>query len=312
MKIFMKTMLKKILLISLLFSAAVPSTMQANLDLAALRSGAIEIVSFLRENSIVVGVGVVGIAVFVWKMLKEKAMTDGFFLAVENNNIEEVKQALANGTNVDVQNKYGDTALIRAAYMGYSEIARLLLDNNADVNWLSKQNNNSSRFTALMHAAWHGHSKVVELLLATKEADVNLQDNSSRTALMMAASHGRLEIVKLLLATKKADVDQQDMFGYTALMRAVSWVRYTIGPEKRQKVTNIIEQLLAAGADPLVKAKDGTIVVKLAHDNPEIQKTINEYMRKQTLGPLKEAVAALPGSLELPDELATFISECTY
>ena len=100
----MKTTLKKILLISLLFSATVPSTMQADsLNWAALRSkGTVSwlctnggnFCSFLKENPIVVGVGVVGIAVFVWKMLKKKAMTDGFFLAVKNNSIEEVKQAL--------------------------------------------------------------------------------------------------------------------------------------------------------------------------------------------------------------------------
>ncbi|HEB41850.1 MAG TPA: ankyrin repeat domain-containing protein [Candidatus Dependentiae bacterium] len=191
----MKTTLKKILLITLLFSAAVPSTMQANLDLAALRSGAIEIVSFLRENPIVVGVGVVGIAVFVWKMLKEKAMTDGFFLAVKNNNIEKVKQALANGTNVDVQNKYGDTALIKATDMGHFEIVKLLLENNALVN---KENNDD--LTALMKAAIRGHSKIVKSLL-TSGADVNHSDLLGYTALMGAASGGHSKVVELLLYT---------------------------------------------------------------------------------------------------------------
>ena len=73
--------------------------------------------------------------------------------------------------------------------------------------------------------------------------------------------------------------------------------------EKKQEFTNIIEQLLAAGADPLVKAEDGTTVLEQGNNE-----TIREYMRKQTSGTLKKAVAALPGSLELPNELADLTS----
>ena len=304
----MKTTLKKILFISLLFSATVPSsTVQANLDLAALRSGAIEIVSFLRENPIVVGVGVVGIAVFVWKMLKEKAMTDGFFLAVENNNIEEVKQALANGTNVDVQNKYGDTALIKATDMGHFEIVKLLLENNALVN---KENNDD--LTALMKAAIRGHSKIVKSLL-TSGADVNHSDLLGYTALMGAASGGHSKVVELLLATKKIDINRSfKKGGWTALMFVANREKNLIDPEEKQKSKNIIDQFRTAGADLLVRKQDDTTVNFFTVLEQGDNETINEYMREKILGPLKEAVVALPGSLELPNDIATLTSEFTY
>ena len=75
----MKKTLTKILFISLLFSAAVPSKVQANFDWAAwgsgtiksaLRSGAREAISFLTENKIAVLGVAVGTAL-AWKMFNE-------------------------------------------------------------------------------------------------------------------------------------------------------------------------------------------------------------------------------------------------
>ncbi len=321
----MKTTLKKILLISLLFSATVPSfTVQANsLDKIAVEVGA-----------------VVG-TVFVWEVFKEyrkrklekearqrdrqRELNNDFWSAIESNNIEGVKQALANGADVNEQNENGDTALMKASDMGHFEIVKLLLENNALVNKENKIND----LTALMKAAYQGHlevvelllaegaevhqqskfghtalmsaaandrSKVVELLLANGNGvDINQQDRIGYTALMVAAWNGNPEVVKLLLATKKVDINQQDKWGETALMEAAAGEKNSIDLIGKQKFTNIIEQLLAAGADPLVKAEDGTAVWEQT-DN----ETINEYMRKQTSGPLKEAVVALPGLLELP------------
>ncbi len=72
----MKAMLKKILFISLFFSAVVPSAMQANLlNWAALRNGVIESAYFLTKygitDRITVEKTVIGIA-FLWSLWKIK------------------------------------------------------------------------------------------------------------------------------------------------------------------------------------------------------------------------------------------------
>ena len=271
----MKTTLKKILLISLLFSATVPSsTVQANsLNWAALRSKGMvswlctnggNFCSFLSKNPIAVLGTVVGTAL-VWKMRKI-ILDDNLWSAINSNNIVEVKQALANGADVNKGEFFG-----------------------GDCN-----------FTPLMFAAGGGCLK-----------------------------RGNSKIVELLLATNKVDINQQDDDGQTALMFAAECEKISRDLEEKQKFRNIIGQLLAAGADPLLKAKvfwlskndgsfwltrtDGTTVLEQgSNETKEIIKKFMAQKREQTLGPLKEAVAALPGSLELPDELATFISECTY
>ncbi|MBW5378981.1 ankyrin repeat domain-containing protein, partial [Brachyspira pilosicoli] len=71
-----------------------------------------------------------------------------FFLAVQYNNIKEVKSYLDKGANPNAQDEYGFTALMYAALMGYDDIAKLLIEEGTDVN--IKDNAGA---TALMYAA---------------------------------------------------------------------------------------------------------------------------------------------------------------
>ncbi len=219
----MKTMLKKILFISLFFSAVVPSTMQANLlNWAALKSGAIKIgnkaanwlsanggdsFNFLKKHSIpAIGLSVgsmVG-AIFLWEKFKkgrERKLNNKLQLALKNRGMDE--------------EYYGwNRVLISVAHLGHLDIVKLLLAaNKVEVNI---QNNKNG--TALMLAAKNGYSNIVELLLKYG-ADVNLKDGRSNTALMVAAFNGHLEIVELLLAYG-ADANIQNNKNGTALMCA--------------------------------------------------------------------------------------------
>ncbi len=258
---------------------------------------------------------------------------DDLWEVIKTNNIVKVEQDIANGANVNVQDKYGNTALMEAAN-GHLEIVKLLIaTKKVDIN---QQDNNSE--TALMRAAFVGYPKIVELLLATNKVDISKQGKFGYTVLMVAAIRGHLKVVELLLATNKVEINKQSKFGYTALMfaavrghlKAVELLlaeeaevdrqdnsgktvlmlaagreEKTINLEKRQKFTNIIGQLLVAEADPLVRAKDGTTALELNNE------TINEYMRKKTSGILKAEVAS-ELSLELPDAIADLTSKFTY
>jgi len=115
------------------------------------------------------------------------------------------------------QNHYGDSALILAAWYGHLDVARLLLDVNADVDIANCDGN-----TALNCAAYRGHADMVEHLLI-EGSEVDVQDNvTGKTALIKAAYGGHHKVVRLLLEAE-ADPDAMDSQGYGALAFAASF-----------------------------------------------------------------------------------------
>ena len=138
---------------------------------------------------------------------------DAFLELCKSGNSVKIEEAINNGANVDARTDDGKTALIWAAWNGYSESAEILLRHGADVNARDNQGR-----TALIWAAWNGHSKAAEVLLRYR-ANINVQDNSGRTALMNATQRGQTEAVKVLLEYG-AYVDAKDYRGWTALQIA--------------------------------------------------------------------------------------------
>ena len=89
--------------------------------------------------------------------------------AAENGNIEDVKQHLAAGADVNAKDDAfsGETPLHWAAENGHKEIAEILIAKGADVNAKSDGN-----WTPLHDAAKYGRKETIELLIA-KGADVS-------------------------------------------------------------------------------------------------------------------------------------------
>lgn len=82
----------------------------------------------------------------------------------------------------------------KAAYMGHSQVARRLVENdNLELDAQGPYNG----YTALHDAVWHGHTSTVRVLV---EAGVrtDLRGLDGRTALDMAREYGYEEIVALL------------------------------------------------------------------------------------------------------------------
>jgi len=97
------------------------------------------------------------------------------------------------------------------------------------------------------------HCLIVKLLLATKEINVNAQNNQDRTALHFAANLGFEDITKLLLTTRDINVNAQDNEGHTALHCAAN-----LG------FGNIRNLLLEKCADVNVQNKKGATALHLA------------------------------------------------
>ena len=105
--------------------------------------------------------------------------------AAEEGKIEAVEQHLASGTNVNLKNYSGSTPLIEASRKGHKEIAKLLIENGADVNYKLEYSTDIELiegWTSLHVAAAKGHKVIAELLII-KGADVNAMDDTRRSPL---------------------------------------------------------------------------------------------------------------------------------
>ena len=78
----------------------------------------------------------------------------------ESGEVEELGPVFLRGAYVNARNKYGMTALMKAAYHGHTRMVRALLQRGADPN-LAR----NDRFTALALAAFFGHTDIVRILV---------------------------------------------------------------------------------------------------------------------------------------------------
>ena len=161
-----------------------------------------------------------------------------------------VRAALAGGVDVNVQNKDGETALMRASvncsHHNHVTIMKLLLEHpSIDVN----KEDRIGR-TALIHAIQKGNIKAVKILLGDRRVDMNCtippltmavagkhpdifkliltnqrvdvnQTYQSMTALMIASGKSDVEAAKLLLNDPRVEVNLVNCKGWSALLLAI-------------------------------------------------------------------------------------------
>lgn len=100
------------------------------------------------------------------------------YTAVLKNDIKALKQHIAAKSDLNVKESFGgSTPLISATLFGKTEIAKLLIDAEANLNL---QNNDGS--TALITAAFFCRPEIVKRLLA-KKAKKSIKNNYGQTAL---------------------------------------------------------------------------------------------------------------------------------
>ena len=116
-----------------------------------------------------------------------KAPNISIHMAVNQANIEAVKQHLAAGTHLEVKDKHNLTPLRLAAAYDHKEIVELLLANGANVNALDYVRED----TPLHDVASRGHKEIAALLI-DNGADVNAKDIDGTTPLDLALNHAAL------------------------------------------------------------------------------------------------------------------------
>lgn len=133
------------------------------------------------------------------------------FEAIEQNNIEYVKQYIEEGRDVNIKNRFRDFPLMKSIYN--PTIFKLLLEQpNIDVNLQNQYKN-----TCLHEISTYDNIEAVLLLLSKKDIDVNLINKEGWTALHNASSSRYSSIFKILLSNPKINVNIQNNLGWSPL-----------------------------------------------------------------------------------------------
>ena len=106
--------------------------------------------------------------------------------AVYNDTLDEVKNLVRQGANVNTTNKHGTPLLLIAILFKDEEIAKYLIANGADIHTPI-----ADGITFLMAASNYAHLFELVKFLVENGADINLTDKKGRTALSIAQSNSK-------------------------------------------------------------------------------------------------------------------------
>jgi ankyrin repeat protein len=126
------------------------------------------------------------------------------------NGLTSSVERLLSIRNINVNLKddvYGATPLHEAAWKGQIEIARLLVENGAEVN--ARYNNGSS---PLQRSVRNGHIDILHLLIENG-ADLEAKDTTGWRALHKAASNGQLPFIQEVISSYHVDINARDNHG---------------------------------------------------------------------------------------------------
>ncbi|KAF8934986.1 hypothetical protein BGZ58_005306, partial [Dissophora ornata] len=104
------------------------------------------------------------------------------------------------GAVVDVQDREGETALLKASYSGCYPVVCFLLKRGANVHQRDKDG-----WTALHNASSKGFIDIAQVLLEKGEADINTRSRMGHTPLINAASKGDIAMVLYFLNHARAN-----------------------------------------------------------------------------------------------------------
>ena len=115
--------------------------------------------------------------------------------AVKRNDAAAVRELIAQGVDVDELDANGDPPVIQAAYLGYADVLRLLLEAGADVKAVDP----GMKATGLHAAAYAGHANTARLLI-DYHVDVDRQGPyNGYTALHDAIWQNNVDVARLLI-----------------------------------------------------------------------------------------------------------------
>ena len=155
-------------------------------------------------------------------------------LAVEHVRTRSVRLLIDAGADINIPDKYQQTALHTATAIGDDDkiVRALIRAPDVNLNIRTKDGN-----TPLHFAVARRKEQSLRLLIDAG-ADINISDNQQRTALHLAASNGYDDILRALIDAPDVNLNLRTETGHTPLHLAVEHVR-----------TRSVRLLIDAGAD---------------------------------------------------------------
>ena len=163
--------------------------------------------------------------------------------------LETIKYLISKGADVNNIDNWRSTSLIWASVDGDLEVAKILVENGADME--IKGYSTGCGTPALIFALQYKRFEVANYLLS-KGANPNAETDFRWTALMEASYSGYFDIAKLLIA-KGAHLDTKSGTGWTALITA-----------SEEGHLNIVKLLVASGATIGIRNDNGNTALDLA------------------------------------------------
>ncbi|KAG8574650.1 hypothetical protein GDO81_009261 [Engystomops pustulosus] len=146
----------------------------------------------------------------VRETVQEMDFQRGIWSAAMDGDLKRVQRFVEKGTDPNLADNFGYTALHYSSRHGHLPVCSFLLKSGADSN---AQTHGGS--TALHRAAYCGHLQVVQMLLENG-ADPTKTDSDGRTALHKAAEGGHRDLSLYLLHRYKGLLELRDGRGHTA------------------------------------------------------------------------------------------------
>lgn len=181
--------------------------------------------------------------------------------AVEAGLKDVVDYCVKQGSNVNREDRNGDTPIGKASADGRTEIVAALVQKKPDLNVFLPRLGG----TPLYRAAYNGHTEVVRILL-DNGADVNAVPANGMTALFGAVARQHRDTA-LLLLQRGASPNVRNEMGASVIASAYFW-----------KDPEVIAALKKAGAslsiDEAIILKEREVFDQLLRDNPGLAKSV--------------------------------------
>ncbi|MCJ7454088.1 MAG: ankyrin repeat domain-containing protein [Wolbachia endosymbiont of Homalodisca vitripennis] len=155
------------------------------------------------------------------------------FAALEEGNLEDLKNYLKKGADINARSINSWTTLHFAAKGPSLEIIKFVLNQNLDVN--VKDINGQS---PLHIAAAYGRKNIVEFFIGKTGVYVDDLDNSGKTSLHIAAKNGHKDAVEILLKNN-ANTNTKDIAGFSPLHYAIKNNHIDVAKIMLEKEANV-------------------------------------------------------------------------
>ena len=178
-------------------------------------------------------------------------------VAVYGNNVEIVKALINAG--LDVKGKESEIALEAASFRNFYEMVEVLLKAGVKADGSTDE-----KLTALMAAAYQGHEKIAKLLI-DNGADVNFKDKDGVTAIMLSNDNENIIqlLIKNKADLKISDIDNETAIFYAVEKLQPTKLRILLenGADANWKDKNCLTPLSIA--EKLKDSREKDIIIAL-------------------------------------------------